>query len=160
MVGVVYLNCLARCGYVDQKAVYQSSVYRAIHGYGVGCLCFQCTVVDYLAFVRRRVTVRHVYVDRRIPNYILVIAVIRDVLRPGIHGILIGDVDMDGQITIGDATIIQRHLAELTALTGDALIAADCDGDGRVAIKDVTLILKKNAEYTDEIGRVGRRVAR
>ncbi len=75
-------------------------------------------------------------------------------------GILIGDVDMDGQITIGDATIIQRHLAELTALTGDALIAADCDGDGRVAIKDVTLILKKNAEYTDEIGRVGRRVAR
>ncbi|MBQ2357955.1 MAG: hypothetical protein II395_04340, partial [Ruminococcus sp.] len=76
------------------------------------------------------------------------------------NGILIGDVDMDGQITINDATTIQRHLAELTALTGDALIAADCDGDGRVAIKDVTLILKKNAEYTDEIGRVGRRVAR
>ena len=75
-------------------------------------------------------------------------------------GILIGDVDMDGQITINDATTIQRHLAELTALTGDALIAAECDGDGRVAIKDVTLILKKNAEYTDEIGRVGRRVAR
>ena len=74
------------------------------------------------------------------------------------NGVLIGDVTRDGTIDINDATAIQKHLAELAALTGDAVTAADCDGDGRISIKDVTLIQKYLAEYVDEIGNVGRKV--
>ena len=76
------------------------------------------------------------------------------------EGILIGDANQDGQITITDATRIQQHLAEISKLTGDALVAADSNRDGRVSIKDVTLIQKYVAEYTDEIGSVGRKVAK
>ena len=74
------------------------------------------------------------------------------------EGVLIGDVDLDGTISIKDATLIQKHLAELEKLTGDALTAADCNGDGKVTIKDVTALQKYKAEYTSEIGNVGRRI--
>ncbi len=54
--------------------------------------------------------------------------------------ILIGDTNLDGDITVDDATIIQKHLADITKISGKALIAAECDGDDDVNIKDVTLI--------------------
>ena len=71
---------------------------------------------------------------------------------------LIGDVDLNGSITVNDATTTQRHLAEMITLTGEALVAADSDRNNRVSIKDVTMIQKYLAEYTTEIGYVGRRV--
>ena len=75
------------------------------------------------------------------------------------NGVLVGDVNMDKFIDVKDATAVQEHLAELKTLTGDALtIAADCDNNGRVNIKDVTCIQKYLAEYTEEIGRVGKKV--
>ena len=75
------------------------------------------------------------------------------------NGVLVGDVDMNGKVEIVDGTLIQKHLAEIALLSGDALnIAADCDGSGKVNIKDVTCLQKYLAEYTDEIGRVGKKV--
>ena len=50
----------------------------------------------------------------------------------------IGDVDGNGKITINDVTTIQKHLAEVEILTGNALLAADTNGDGVVDIKDAT----------------------
>ena len=52
--------------------------------------------------------------------------------------IILGDVNMDGKITIADVTAIQRHLSGGNKLTGDQLIAADVDKNGRVNISDVT----------------------
>lgn len=63
--------------------------------------------------------------------------------------ILIGDVDMDGRITISDATIIQKHVSEIITLSGDQLIAADCDGDLRIGVKDATYIQKYVSEISD-----------
>ena len=54
--------------------------------------------------------------------------------------VLYGDADQDGNVTIFDATKIQRHLASLTTLIGNALAAADCDVDGTVTIFDATAI--------------------
>ena len=73
------------------------------------------------------------------------------------NAVLIGDVTGDNEITIADATLIQKHLAELETLTGDALKAADSNGNGRVTIKDVTMVQKYVAEYTTEIGNVGKK---
>lgn len=52
----------------------------------------------------------------------------------------IGDVDLDGEVTIMDATIIQQHVASQFTLTGDALLAADTDKSGSVSVLDATTI--------------------
>ncbi len=54
--------------------------------------------------------------------------------------LILGDADLDGKVTILDATRIQRHLADLTEITGDALKAADADQDGNITILDATVI--------------------
>ena len=52
---------------------------------------------------------------------------------------LLGDTDGDNSVTILDATVIQRHLAEIpTAVYIEA--AADADHDGQVTILDATAI--------------------
>ena len=52
---------------------------------------------------------------------------------------LVGDADCDGEVTILDATAIQRHLVELPIDSYDEA-AADADSDGEVTILDATSI--------------------
>ncbi|MCI6616909.1 starch-binding protein [Ruminococcus sp.] len=54
--------------------------------------------------------------------------------------VLIGDTNIDGKITISDATEIQYHISEYSTLTGDNAIAADTDKNGTINIKDATVI--------------------
>ncbi len=58
---------------------------------------------------------------------------------------LLGDVDGDGKVTILDATLIQRHLADLET---SAYIeeAADADHDGFITILDATAIQRHLAD--------------
>lgn len=67
--------------------------------------------------------------------------------------ILIGDVNMDGEININDATMIQKYLAELVTFTPEQQIAADTNGDGDVNINDVTMVQKYIAELIDRLGK-------
>lgn len=76
--------------------------------------------------------------------------------QPG-EGTLIGDSDKDGEITIIDATAIQRQLADLEVENFDE-IAADCDKDGEVTIVDATLIQRWLAELPTEGTAVGERI--
>lgn len=57
----------------------------------------------------------------------------------------LGDVNMDGKISIKDATHIQLYLAEFKGFTVTVELA-DMDGDGYVSIKDVTAIQRYLAE--------------
>lgn len=57
-----------------------------------------------------------------------------------IDDVLIGDVDGDGQITVFDASLIQRYLASQVTEDKLDLTAADVDGDGKVTIFDASLI--------------------
>ena len=59
----------------------------------------------------------------------------------------IGDVNGDGNITIGDVTEIQRHLAELIHFSDEQLDLADTNGDGKVDIGDATHLQKYLAEF-------------
>lgn len=52
----------------------------------------------------------------------------------------LGDVDLDGKVTILDATRIQLHLADIKTLDSESLNNADVDGDGIVTILDATKI--------------------
>jgi len=53
---------------------------------------------------------------------------------------LLGDANMNGVITIGDALVVQLHVDGTTLLTGQALINADVNRSGAVTARDVTLI--------------------
>ena len=59
--------------------------------------------------------------------------------------LILGDADADGEVTILDATAVQRHLAELpTAAYREE--AADADEDGEVTILDATAVQRCLAE--------------
>lgn len=63
-----------------------------------------------------------------------------------------GDVDGTPGVSINDVTVIQKHVAELTTLEGDALMAADTNGDGVVDINDATYLQMYLAEYDVVLG--------
>ena len=69
--------------------------------------------------------------------------------------IMIGDTDLDGEITIIDATRIQRKLASLTELSSAAEIAADADEDGEITILDATAIQRNLAGLSTNAARIG-----
>jgi len=61
----------------------------------------------------------------------------------------IGDADLDGRITIKDATKIQKHIAKLLALDEIPLALADANNDTKVSVKDATQIQKFIAGFKD-----------
>ena len=72
----------------------------------------------------------------------------------GSDGYIVGDVDGDGEVTILDATAIQRMLVSLPV---ESFIeaAADADGDGELTILDATAIQRSLAGLpsSDDIGK-------
>ena len=56
-----------------------------------------------------------------------------------VPSVILGDTDLDGKVTIVDATCIQRHLAALSTDSFDEMVA-DTDEDGKVTILDATAI--------------------
>ena len=57
-----------------------------------------------------------------------------------------GDVDLDGSVTVKDATLIQKGLAKVTYVTAVQRYLADPDGTG-YSIKNATAIQKYLAKY-------------
>lgn len=55
---------------------------------------------------------------------------------------IIGDVNGDNHVNIKDATIIQKSIANLEKLSGNAELLADVNANGRIDIKDATCIQK------------------
>ena len=53
-----------------------------------------------------------------------------------------GDVDLDGDITVIDATTVQKYIVKLEQLDNTQLCNADCDGDGDITVADATKIQK------------------
>lgn len=62
----------------------------------------------------------------------------------------LGDINADGNINILDATMIQKHSAELELLDDNLCKYADVNGDGKVSVIDATLIQKYSAELISE----------
>ena len=52
----------------------------------------------------------------------------------------LGDSDLDGEVSILDATHIQRYLVGLDTMSDDALLCSNVDGDNEVSILDATAI--------------------
>lgn len=54
----------------------------------------------------------------------------------------VGDVDLDGTVSVIDATLVQKQIVELEKLSKVSLIKADLNGDGTINITDATDIQK------------------
>ena len=59
--------------------------------------------------------------------------------------VLPGDIDLDGKVTVKDATLIQKYLSGNCEQDYNQMLNADIDGDNAVTINDATLIQKKCA---------------
>ena len=72
--------------------------------------------------------------------------------------IICGDVDLDSEITVIDATMIQKYDIHMIALLNTQLAAADVDKDEDVGVIDATLIQRWLADIpsSDNIGTVVR----
>lgn len=69
---------------------------------------------------------------------------------------ILGDTDGDNKVTITDATMIQKYLAEYDVSETFIFEAANTDGDGRITISDATVIQRYLAEIDvpEGIGKV------
>lgn len=54
----------------------------------------------------------------------------------------LGDVNMDGKITIDDATLLSKYLASEEELSNQQKRLADVNGDGRITVSDISAIQK------------------
>lgn len=79
---------------------------------------------------------------------ILMLSLTKPVNAAGAYS-LIGDADSDGDVTVLDATRIQRTVASLASLNTLQRYLADVDGSGEVSVIDATIIQRRIAEIDD-----------
>lgn len=65
-----------------------------------------------------------------------------------------GDVNGDGDITVVDATLVQKHVVQLETLSADKQILSDVNGDNTISVVDATLI-QKYVVRLEDWGRTG-----
>jgi hypothetical protein len=67
-------------------------------------------------------------------------------VMPDEYDYLLGDADGDGEITIVDVTVIQRHLADASVdVDPDVLMQGDVDEDDDLTITDASFIQRRLA---------------
>ena len=58
------------------------------------------------------------------------------------NALVYGDVNIDGDITVIDASDIQKYIVGLEELTADSKSVAEVDSDGAISVMDATSIQK------------------
>ena len=71
-----------------------------------------------------------------------------EVIEPEEQIFILGDADCDGTVTIIDATVIQRYLADIPVKSFN-MLTADANRNGVADITDATAIQRYLADYTD-----------
>lgn len=64
--------------------------------------------------------------------------------------VLLGDVDNDGSVTTGDASLAAQYALKLITLDSEAIIRADVDGDANITTGDASLIAQYALRLIDK----------
>ena len=56
--------------------------------------------------------------------------------------VILGDVDLNGELTVQDSTMIQKYLVQIVTLNDEQLLAADFNKDGEISVSDATDLQK------------------
>lgn len=64
-------------------------------------------------------------------------------------GYELGDVDMNGNVTVNDAVLALKKSIDLVTLTAQQVLLADADGNGVITVNDAVMILKKAIGLAD-----------
>lgn len=92
--------------------------------------------------------INRIFMKKKLISLILVLIIIMLVITVGIaccsatdsqKVYLIGDTDLDNEITVKDATTTQLYIAHLMNITNEQKLVADVDHDNDITIKDATL---------------------
>ena len=70
---------------------------------------------------------------------------------------LYGDINLDGQINVVDATLLQSAAVDYVRVTDTQTALADVNGDGRVSVLDVTCVQKYIAKLGSGTGKTGQK---
>ena len=68
----------------------------------------------------------------------------------GSAGVMKGDLDKDGEISVGDALIALRIAARLQAATDEDVLIGDVDGDSEISVGDALKILRVAAKLDNQ----------
>lgn len=63
---------------------------------------------------------------------------------------LIGDVNRDGQVSVKDSTMIQKHCAGYFTFDSEVMKLADADGNGKVNVGDATFVQRQIAGFNPQ----------
>ena len=74
------------------------------------------------------------------------------------NGMIYGDVNIDGIITVVDATIVQKYIVNMAHLDNVNQKLADVDVDAVITIKDATAV-QKYIVNVDGYGKTGEKFA-
>lgn len=66
-----------------------------------------------------------------------------------------GDADLDGAVTVGDCTLVQKASVGITELSDLQKQIADVDGSGDISVLDASCIQRYIAGYTQKTGKTG-----
>ena len=66
-----------------------------------------------------------------------------------------GDADLDGAVTVGDCTLVQKASVGLEEFSGLQKQIADVDGSGDITVLDASCIQRYIAGYTKKTGKTG-----
>ena len=71
-------------------------------------------------------------------------------------GMIYGDVDGDGKVTINDGTLISKYINNLLSIPNEKLVLSDVNKDGSISVMDVTCIQKYITEFESGCGLAGQ----
>lgn len=72
----------------------------------------------------------------------IIIILVSSIITSYADVLLLGDTNLNNELDIVDATLIQRKLADLSNLNEQQIYVADADDDGYLAIIDATIVQK------------------
>ncbi len=73
---------------------------------------------------------------RRLKSFCIILIILISISVTNFASLL-GDIDLDGDITINDLAILKLHLIGKELIEGERLKTADLDGDGKITINDL-----------------------